>query len=187
MTNQLNNGTDDLRRTAAVAADYEQLQGLITVTTGVGLMVWAFGSSTWAPIVIAIGVAVGVAYYQQRFGKAVSRHSAVRTVAFALVAVVVCGAGYAVDRAVGLPVLVLPPVAAVCLLVGFRWGYPHVGVGTVHWVALGIVVLSTFAPLVGLTALGARTGLLSLGVAMVLIGLADHTRLVRSMKPVPHD
>ena len=187
MTNRFQTETDDLRRTAAVAADYEVLQGLITATTGVGLVVWALGSSTWASIVIALGVAIGVGYYQQRFGRAVSRHSAVLTIAYALVAVIVCGAGFVVDRLLVLPVLALPLAAAVCLLAAFRWGYRHVGVGPAHWVALGVVVLSAFAPLVGFTALGARTGLLSLGVAMVLIGLVDHVRLVRSMKPVPRD
>ena len=186
MTNQLDNATD-LRRTAAVAADYEVLQGLITAATGAGLLVWAFGSSTWATIVMALGVAVGVGYYQKRFGKAVSRHSAILTVAFALVAVVVGSAAYGVDRTLGLPVLVLPLAAAVLMLVGFLWGYRHVGVEPAHWVALGLVAVSAFVPLVGLDGLRERTGLLSLGAALVLIGLVDHARLVRSMKPVPRD
>ncbi|SEP67817.1 hypothetical protein [Microlunatus flavus] len=187
MTNQMQQSTEDLRRTAAVAADYEVLQGLITASTGVGLVVWAFGSSTWATIVIALGVAVGVGYYQKRFGKAVSRHSALLTIAYALVAVVVCGTAYSIDRALGLPVLVLPLAAGALLAVGYRWGYRHVGVGPAHWVALAVVVLSAFAPLVGLDGLRERVGLFSLGLALVVVGLVDHARLVASMKPVPRD
>lgn len=188
MTNKLENGpADDLRRTAAVAADYETLQGLVTATTGAGLLVWAFGSSQWAAIVIALGVAVGVGYYQKRFGKAVSRHSAVLTITYALIAVLVCGTAYSIDRTIGLPVLIFPLLAAAFLGVGFRWGYRHVGVGPVHWVALAFVVLSALTPLVGLDVFGAATGLASLGVAMIAVGIVDHLRLVRSMKPVPRD
>jgi len=186
MTNQLDKAAE-LRRTAAVAADYEVLQGLVTATTGAGLLVWAFGSSTWASIVIALGVAVGVGYYQKRFGKAVSRHSAVLTITYALVSVLVCGTAYSIDRTLGLPVLLLPLFAAAFLAVGFRWGYRHVGVGPAHWAALALVAVTTLAPLVGLDALGARPGLFTLGVALVVIGLVDHARLVGSMKPVPRD
>lgn len=178
---------EDVRRAAAVAADYEQLQGLITATTGVGLIVWAFGSSTWAAIVIAIGVAVWASYYQQRFGKAASRRSVVLSVLSVLAALVVCAVGWVLDRLLDRPVLVLPLIAAACLLVLYRVGYRHVGVRVTHWVALGFLVLSAFAPLVGLAVLGAGTGLFALGVAMILIGIDDHLRLVRSMRPVPHD
>lgn len=186
MTNQLED-TDSLRRTAAVAADYEQLQGLITATTGVGLGLWALGSSTWGAITCALGVAVWTSYYQRRFGRAVSRRSVTLSVVSVLAALLVCMAGFVVDGLLSWPVLLLPLVAASCLLLLFRWGYRHVGVGPVHRVALGLVVLSAFAPLIGIAVLGARTGVLSIGVALVLIGLADHARLVRSMKPVPRD
>ena len=62
--------------------------------------------------------------------------------------------------------LLLPLLAAACFVVGYRIGYRHVGVTRAHWVAVGLLVLSAFAPLVGLGGLGARTGVLSLGVAM---------------------
>jgi len=186
MTNHLKDGTD-LRRTAAVAADYEQLQGLITATTGGGLVLLALGSSTWAAITCALGVAVWTSYYQARFGRAVSRRSAARSIVSVLAALIVCIAGFVVDGLLSWPVLLLPLAAALCLLLLFRSGYRHVGVGPVHWVALGLVVLSAFAPLAGLAVLGARTGMLSLGLGMLLIGVADHVRLVRSMKPVPRD
>lgn len=191
MTNQLEKGSaEDLRRTAAVAADYEQLQGLITATTGVGLLVWASGSSTWGAIIIALGAGVWSSYYQKRFGKAVSRGSLALTLVLIMCGLLVCLAGWAVDQVAGLPVLVLPLIASACLLATFRWGYPHVGVTRVHWVALVLLALSSLAPLVGLAGLiglGPYTGMLFFGLAMVAIGIADHHRLVRSMKPVPHD
>jgi hypothetical protein len=50
-----------------------------------------------------------------------------------------------------------------------------------------LLVLSSLAPLVGLGSLGPRTGLLALGVAMAIIGVVDHVRLVTTMRPVPRD
>lgn len=188
MTNQFEYGSAaELRRTAAVAADYEQLQGLITATTGAGLLLWAFGSSTWAAIVIALGAGVWSSYYQKRFGKAVTRHSVLLAVVWTGVGLVVCWTGWVVDQVAGLPFLVLPLLAAACMLAAFRGYYRHVGVTTVHWAALALVALGTLARPLGLDALGPDTGLVPFGVGLVAIGLVDHARLVRSMKPVPRD
>lgn len=188
MTNQLENGaTADLRRAAAVAADYEQLQGLITATVGAGLLVWAFGSNTWGAVTIALGTGVWSSYYQKRYGKAVTRRSVLLAVLWALVGLVVCWAGWIVDQMAGLPVLVLPLLGAVCLLALYRGYYHHVGVTPVHWAALAFVALGTLARPAGLDLLGPDTGLAFLGVGLVAVGLADHARLVRSMKPVPRD
>jgi hypothetical protein len=188
MTNQLGNGaTADLRRAAAVAADYEQLQGLITATTGAGLLVWAFGSSTWGAIIIALGAGVWSSYYQKRYGKAVTRHSVLLALVWTFVGLVVCLAGWAVDQVAGLPFLVLPLLAAACMLAAFRGYYRHVGVTPVHWAALAFVALGSLARPLGLDALGPDTGLAFLGVGALAVGLADHARLVRFMKPVPRD
>jgi hypothetical protein len=63
MTNQLQEHSD-VRRAAAVAADHTQLQGLINVTTGIGLVVWALGWPSWGGAVIGIGGAVWATGYR---------------------------------------------------------------------------------------------------------------------------
>ena len=189
MTNQVNDlrtGTD-LRRTAAVAADYTQLQGLINVTTGIGLGLWAFGWGLWAAVVMGVGVAVWSGYYRRRFGRAVGRGSLVGSLVATGAAFVVCMTGLVLDRLAVSPVLLLPLLAAVCFVVGYRIGYRHVSVTWAHWVAVALLVLSAFTPLVGLDVLGPHTGVLALGAAMAVVGLADHLRLVATMRPVPHD
>lgn len=189
MTNQVNEqqtGTD-LRRTAAVAADYTQLQGLINVTTGIGLGLWAFGWGLWAAVVMGVGVAVWSGYYRRRFGGAVGRGSLLGSLVAVGAAFAVCMVGLVLDRLAVSPVLLLPLLAAACFVVGYRIGFRHVGVTWAHWAAVALLVLSSLAPLVGLDALGTRTGVLVLGAAMVIIGFADHVRLVTTMKPVPRD
>jgi hypothetical protein len=186
MTNQLREH-DDLRRTAAVAADYTQLQGLINVTTGLGLVLWGLGRPEWCSWVIAVGVVVGTAYYRRRFGRAVGRGSLLASLGVTAAAFVVCTVGYLADARTGWPVLVLPLLGAACFVAAYRIGLRHVGVTAAHRVAVGLLVLSAFAPLVGLGGLGARTGVLSLGLALAVVGVADHVRLVTTMKPVPRD
>ena len=189
MTNQLDKqmSEDDIRHTASVAADYGQLQGLITATTGVGLVMWAWGSLTWGAIIAAVGVVVWTTYYDKRFGKAAGRGSLPASLLLIFIAFAVCMVGFVADGLLGWPILVLPLIAAGCLVVSFKVSYRHVGVTWAHWLAIGLLVLSAFAPAVGLAALGASTGVLALGVAMIVIGVADHLRLVAAMKPVPRD
>lgn len=189
MTNQSEQlrQVDDLRRTAAVAADYHQLQGLITATTGAGLIVWSFGNLTWAAITIAIGVALWTTYYERRYGKAAGRGSLLGSIVAVFAALIVCMVGYVADGLLHWPVLVLPLIGAACLIVSFRLSYRHVGVTWAHWAAVGFLVLSSLAPAFGLAAPGAGTGIFVLGAAMVVIGLVDHARLVAAMKPVPRD
>lgn len=177
----------DLRRTAAVAADYTQLQGLINVTTGIGLGLWAFGWGVWAAVVMGVGVAVWSGYYRRRFGGAVGRGSLLGSLVAVGAAFVVCMVGLVLDRLAVSPVLLLPLLAAACFVVGYRIGFRHVGVTWAHWAAVALLVLSAFSPLVGLDVLGPHTGVLVLGVAMAVMGIADHLRLVAAMKPVPHD
>jgi hypothetical protein len=186
MTNQRAE-LDDLRRTAAVAADYTTLQGLINVTTGLGFVLWALDHSSWAAVVMGLGAGAGSLYYRWRFGQAVRHGSVVATLAVVLSAFVICMAGLVLDRLLAGPVLTLPLLAAACLAVAYRLGYRHVGVTRTHWAAVALLVVGSLAPLLGLAVLGASTGMLLLGVAVVLVGVADHVRLVAAMKPVPRD
>lgn len=178
---------NDLRRTAAVAADYTNLQGLINVTTGVGLVLWALDHPTWAVVVIGFGAAGWALYYRRRFGRTVGRASAPATAGLVVAAFAVCMVGYVVDGLLAGPVLVLPLLAAGCFATAYRLGFRHVGVTPVHWAVVALLVVSAFAPLLGLGALGARTGVLALGAALAVVGLVDHVRLVRAMQPVPRD
>jgi hypothetical protein len=194
---------DDVRRAAAVAADYNQLQGLTTATTGAGLVVWAFGPGLlWGPFIIAAGVSITVAWYEKRYGKVRQRGALATSVGLVLLALVVLMVALMADRLLwptdstfppgsetmgASPVLLLPLVGAACLAVSYRVGYRHVGVTWVHWTVVGLLVVSALAPALGLALLGPGSGLVVLGVALVAIGIVDHVRLVQAMKPVPHD
>ena len=203
MTNQTGAGatSDDLRHTAAVAADYNQLQGLTTATTGLGLAVWALGGSFAGPIIIAVGVSITVTWYEKRYGKVRQRGALRSSIGMILLAVLAVLAAFAADGVLGPPgpifpslaggpgtfPLLLPLVGAVCLAISYKVAYRHVGVTWIHWAVAGLLALSAFLPLLGLATLGASTGVLLLGVALVVVGIVDHVRLVTTMKPVPRD
>lgn len=174
----------DTARAVAVAREYDALQGLVLVVMGGALL---FGSVVGQPAVwIALGgAACGSAplWYERRFGTV--KPPPGRTAWTALgagAALMLFLGGYIVDRQVRGPVLLTLVALAISLGVGQYLQLRRTGLTPVHKAVYGLVALGAAGPLVGL-GLGASLLpyiLAVTGAALVVLGLVDHRRLVRS-------
>ena len=186
MTDSLSSAS--VRRAAAVAADYEALQGLINVSTGLGLAVVVLGQPALGAVVIGLGTAFGSLWYRRRFGRAPARRSTAAVLGCVLAGAFVLLAALALDNLLDWPVLFFPLASAGFLAAAYRLGYARFGVTRWHWAVAGLVALCSLLPLLGVGRTSAgSTWVLLFAAALVVIGAIDHVRLVRAMRPVPRD
>lgn len=93
-----------------------------------------------------------------------------------------------VDAVAFLPFSLSLLVVAVLFCVVKKLGsLPRVRLTPVHWVVCAALAAAAFAPLAGIgsTAFLSAYVLTTIGVAMIVMGLVDHARLVRAMAPLP--
>ncbi len=192
MTNQSADGEAlmavDPERASAVAKEYDALQGLAPAVMGLGLV---GGAATDQPVIwilLAAGlVSATNGWYARRFGTV--KPTADRA-AWAALCSVVAGllflGGYALDRALQGPVLLTLLAVALSLGVGQYLLLRRMGLTVLHKVVYVLVALAAGGPLVGLGRGNALLPyiLLVSGLALVVIGLVDHRRLVRALSPV---
>lgn len=179
--------TDPIERAGAVAADYDALQGLITIGTGIALILMAvMPTPAFGAVVAGCSVAIGQGYYYKKYGKVRQRPGQIGgALGAAILVVLLASVGVIVDVFSGLPVMVGPLTGALALLIFGRLSYRHVGVTRIH---LAVVAVLPFGALLPLTGLASdhfwSIDLWLLGLALIIIGLVDHNRLTSAMKPV---
>lgn len=182
---------DPVERAAAVASDYEALQGLITVGMGLGLLVMsASATPAFGAVWIGVAVAVGQGYYYKRYGRVRYRPGrTVRALVVAMVVVALGTAGIVADVFAQLPILLGPLLCAAGLLIFFKVSYQHVGVTWAHLAATAGLAACSLLPLTVwfAEADGWRLDLIVFGLVFIVVGLVDHLRLVRAMGPVGDD
>ena len=178
--------SDPVERAGAVAADYEALQGLITVGTGIGLILMTtFDTPAFGAIVVGAAGAIGQGYYYQKYGKVRQTSGQVwAAVAVAIIVVLVACAGIIVDAFAGLPIMLGPLTGALGLFVFCLLNYRHVGVTRIHLAVVAVLPFGALLPLTGLVTDHFWTvDLWLLGLAWIVIGLGDHRRLTGVLKP----
>lgn len=173
----------DLHRRIAAAKDFEELQGLRTAGMGLVFVVVSLvapESSFW---MIALGIVLtnrlSGAWYGRRYGRRVQASGDLEWV---LLIVMV-------------PVLIMllsefePPeplvavVAGVSFLLLQLWGQRHVGVGPWTWIAGGGLILYGILGLADVVTVTTRTTFVALGLTLVVMGVADHRRLMQLVGP----
>lgn len=176
-----------VRLAAAVAREYDALMGLSLVVLGIGCVVAGLTGQT--AVYVAIGAALSGAsasWYVKRYGRVRatgSRNSLIFAGSMAMVVVLLLG--YVLDRWLQLPVLLTLIGLAVSLAVGQFLMLRRTGLTAIHWCVYGALGLAAFAPLVG----GPRGGdaqqymLICAGLALIVLGLVDHRRLVQILGP----
>lgn len=193
MTDHTTNAGADLPldKTVALAQEYDGLMGLGYVALGVGFV---FAAAISQP---AVGIALGAVFcalsapwYARRYGWVRPRPERTRRLLVgAVVAVLIVLVGYLVD------VWLSPPVSASLLAVAVVLGggqfltLRRVGLTTIHWVVYGLLVLAAFAPLVGVAPvdLFSSYALVVTGIALIVVGVVDHRRLVAMMGAAPEE
>lgn len=176
-----------LRQAAAVTREYDALMGLSQVVLGIGAIVAGLTGQT--AVYLAIGAALSGAsasWYVKRYGR-VRATSARNTLIFAgaMAMVVVLLVSYILDRWLEPPVLLTLIGLAVTLAVGQFLMLRRTGLTVVHWLVYAALVLAAFGPLVGGPRGGGALGyiLVAAGIALIVLGIVDHRRLVRILGP----
>ncbi len=176
-----------VQRAAAVAREYDALMGLSLVVLGIGCVV--AGLTGQFAIYVAIGAALSGAsasWYVKRYGRV--RAGGTRNgwiFAGSMTMVVILLVGYVLDRWLQLPVLLTLIGLAGSLAVGQFLMLRRTGLTPIHWCVYAALLLAAFAPLVG----GPRGGdaqpymLICAGLALIVLGLVDHRRLVKILGP----
>ncbi|MEL4505134.1 hypothetical protein AAEX63_12745 [Luteococcus sp. H138] len=172
--------TDDLQRRIAVSKDYDMLQGLISVGTGLSvLLAAATRNYLWMAIGGGLSAAIGVTWYEKRYGKArATRNRNAWTLLFTVLAIVLIVLANGLDHFHPGPLLWTPLVAGPLMLAGEWAGLRHTGLTVWHWISCIALTACAFIPLLGYQpshwfAMG------TLAPALVVIGLVDHQRLVK--------
>ncbi|MFZ2259816.1 hypothetical protein EDD41_0998 [Luteococcus japonicus] len=172
----------DLQDRIAVSKDYDMLQGLITVGTGISILLAAATRDfTWMAVGSCLSVAIGVTWYEKRYGKARSTRSrSAVTVLFSILVIlaVVIASGF--DQWRPGPLLWTPLVAGPLMLAGKWAGLRHTGLTMWHWISCVALTLCAFIPLFGYHpsfwfAMG------TLALPLIVIGSVDHQRLVSAL------
>lgn len=176
------NSTDDLQRRIAVSKDYDMLQGLITVGTGISVLLAATNHNfLWMGIGSALSVVIGVSWYEKRFGRARSTRSrSAATVLFSILAILVVVIASGVDQWRSGPLLWTPLVAGPLMLAGEWAGLRHTGLTLWHWASCILLTLCAFIPLLGYQP-SFWFSMGTLAPALIVIGLVDHRRLVEAL------
>ncbi len=178
----------DTTRAANVAREYDALQGLSFVAMGAAFLV---GSVIDQPAVwIALGAAASGSaplWYQRRFGTVKPPPGRTAWVALgSVIALLLFLGGYVLDRHLRGPVLLTLVALALSLGVGQYLMLRRTGLTVVHVVVYALVAVAAAGPVVGW---GRGEVLLPYilavtGAALVVVGLVDHRRLVRSFAPL---
>ncbi|MEL4358100.1 MULTISPECIES: hypothetical protein [unclassified Luteococcus] len=178
------NTTDDLQRRIAVSKDYDMLQGLITVGTGISILLTAVTRNfMWMGVGSCLSVAIGLPWYEKRYGKARSRRSrSAVTILFSILAILAVVIASGVDQWKPGPLLWTPLVAGPLMLAGEWAGLRNTGLTIWHWISCIALTLCAFIPLTGYQ----PSFWFSMGTvapALIVIGLVDHQRLVSALGP----
>lgn len=181
----------DVSRAAAIAAEYDALQGYAWMTLGGGLVL--AGVTGMEAVYIALGGAFAgmvPSWYHRRYGLArpTGRRSANITIG-TVVALVLLGTALFLDQRWQLPVLITMLIMAVVLGIGQHLMLRRTGLTAVHLAVYAAVALTAAGPLLGL---GRGDALFPYaetvaGLALVVTGLVDHRRLVRILGPATGD
>lgn len=186
-TDQDVNGTR-LRQATAVTREYDAMMGLCLVVLGIGSVI--AGLTGQMAIYLALGAALSatsVSWYVKRYGRVRATKSR-NTLTFvgSMAMVVLLLLGFVLDRWLVLPVLLTLVVLAFSLAVAQLLMLRRTGLTVMHWVVYAALLLAAFAPMVG----GPRGGaaldyiLVAAGIALIVLGIVDHRRLVRILGPV---
>lgn len=174
--------TADLQQRIAVSKDYDMLQGLIPVGTGISILLAAATRDfTWMAIGSGLSVAIGVSWYEKRYGKArTTRNRSAWTVLLTILAILVIVFANGFDHFHPGPLLWTPLLAGPLMLAGEWAGLRHTGLTIWHWISCIVLTLCSFIPLFGSHpsfwfAMG------TLAPALIVIGLVDHQRLVKAL------
>lgn len=175
---------DDLRRRIAVSKDYDILQGMIAVGTGLSVLLAAANRDfIWMAIGGGLSAAFGAAWYEKRYGKArTTRTRGLWTLLLSLVAIGVIIIANGFDHWHPGPLLWTPLVAGPLMLLGEWAGLRHTGLTIWHWISCILLTLCALIPLFGnhpshWFAMG------TVALPLVVIGLVDHQRLVSVLGP----
>ncbi|MET1007588.1 MAG: hypothetical protein ABWX96_18700 [Propionibacteriaceae bacterium] len=176
-----------VRRASAVAREYDALMGLSLVVLGLGSVVAGLTGQT--AVYLAIGAALSGAsasWYIKRYGRV--RAGGLRNLwifAGAMTLVVILLVAYVLDRWLQLPVLLTLLGLAASLAIGQFLMLRRTGLTPAHWCVYAALALAALAPVVG----GPRGAealayvLVCAGVALIVLGLVDHRRLVQILGP----
>ncbi|XVX20817.1 hypothetical protein ACQP1U_02750 [Actinomycetota bacterium] len=183
----------------AVVREYDSLKGLLLVPTGAGLLVGALVASMAIDSDSGLGPLLGVLagllvqgiglrraqrWYDDNLGSATSRH---RT---STVAVLAAAAGcLAILAAIGFDafstwrLLLAPVLMAVLMLALMRYALRRSGLTIGHYAACGVLALSALLPAaVDLSTAGrVLTSFAAAGLAAIVVGLIDHSRLMSAI------
>lgn len=176
------------RQATAVAREFDALMGLSSIAMGIGAIVAGVTGQT--AIYLAMGSLLSGAsasWYVKRYGR-VRGTSARNALIFAgaMAVVVILLLGFVLDRWLQGPVLFTLVGLAISLGVGQFLMLRRTGLTVVHWIVYAALVVASFAPMVG----GPRGGagldyiLVAAGLALIVLGIVDHRRLVRILGPV---